>query len=250
MALYVHGDWDDALALEFDDSAFAGVYRSLVERGIALARDDLAVPPTALDVTESDRPDPIVAAIRMFLDAYAALAAGDPAAGGLALTAAQAELELVGLFDDFAVAWQAATDVAWLAGDRAALEALLAIVEDAHDHAPPTGIKAQRARMRGLLASLDDAPPQQVEAWFRTAVAEADAWRSAPTAARARADLGDLARPRGSRRGGGAAAGGRPGDLRPAGRASVERTARRRLAGADGVRSAQLALEGPAGRAP
>ena len=168
----------------------------------------------------------------MFQDAYAALAAGDPAAGGLALTAAQAEFELVGLFDDFAVAWQAATDVAWLAGDRTALEALLAIVEDAHDHAPPTGIKAQRARMRGLLASLDDAPPEQVEAWFRTAVAEADAWRSdadrGPGPGRPRR----LARPPGSRRGGGAAAGGRPGDLRPAGRPSVDCAARRRLAGA------------------
>jgi hypothetical protein len=51
------------------------------------------------------------------------------------------------------------------------------------------GTRAQRARLAGLIA-LADGDDATAEERLRTAVALADQWHSAPTAARCRADLG------------------------------------------------------------
>ena len=140
-------------------------------------------------------------------------AVGAPAAA-LAREAAETMYAATGLYDDFTAVWQVATEIAWETGDRAELDTLLAIVDDHRGSNPTTGLRAQRARMAGLIAA--DRRYPVAEQHLRDAIV-------AGGAVALRADGGavprrprHLAGPPGSGRRGGAAARPGPGDLRPA----------------------------------
>jgi hypothetical protein len=92
------------------------------------------------------------------------------------------------MYDDFTLIWLVATEVAWADGDRAALAALVAMVDGHRDGALPTGVRAQRGRISGLVAA-SDGEDAAAEAHLRDAVALAEQWHSDPTVALCRADL-------------------------------------------------------------
>jgi hypothetical protein len=104
--------------------------------------------------------------------------------------AAEVLYRQTGIFDDFAVLWQFVTELAWDAGDRAAIQRLFAVMDQDRLNKPSTGLRAQRARLLGLMAAEDGEEPTVVEGHLRTALAEAAAWHSAPMVATCQADLG------------------------------------------------------------
>ena len=191
LAELARGEWDDAMSrleevvLEDPDVPYADLVRSIV----LSARGQRWEPLPGFDREAFDE-DRGLQASRRTAQARAALDTGDPGtAVRLSLEATRLAYAMSGIFDDFTVVWQAASDVAWEAGDRAALDELFAIVDRDGDNRRPTGLRAVQARMRGLCAGLDGDKPASVEQHFRSSIDDARAWKSPVAEARARADL-------------------------------------------------------------
>ena len=79
---------------------------------------------------------------------------------------------LSGTSDDFTWLWLTATELVWEAGDRAGLTELFDVVEQDQVNKRPVGLRAQQARMRGLMAIEDGAGSDVVEAHLRAAIVE------------------------------------------------------------------------------
>jgi hypothetical protein len=99
-------------------------------------------------------------------------------------------LEYGGLSDDFGTVLTFAVDLMSELGDIERLVDLMELV-DAHPRIrPPVAVRYAYHRARALLGSQTDADPDQVEADFRAAFADARVWRADPWAARVGAELG------------------------------------------------------------
>ncbi|MEP9361396.1 adenylate/guanylate cyclase domain-containing protein [Nocardioides sp. CN2-186] len=185
LAQLLAGDWDGVPA-SCAEAETERIIADFVTGRMALVRGQEWSPSPEF-ATELDGDD---LSLRSFVLASIAMhrqATGQPAAAQ-AREAAETMYAATGLYDDFTSVWQVATDIAWETGDRAELDTLLAIVDDHRGSNPTTGLRAQRARMAGLVASTGDDP--QAEQHFRAAIALSEQWHSEPTLARCRADLG------------------------------------------------------------
>jgi class 3 adenylate cyclase/tetratricopeptide (TPR) repeat protein len=180
------GDWDEALAAA-DDAVADQPLAELVRARVALARgtewritDELA----DADYGGDDLSLRCFAELARALDAHRS---GLPA-GPLALRAAETTYAVAGLYDDFTLIWLVATELAWADRDHESLAALRAIVARHRGGAIPVGVRAQQARVSGLLAA-SDGDDEAAETHLREALAHAQQWHSEPTAALVRADL-------------------------------------------------------------
>lgn len=180
------GDWDEALIVAEDAIADQPLVE-LVRARIALARGTEWRIPVELADPEYAGDDLSLRCFAELVRALDAHRAGRPA-GPLALQAAETTYAVAGLYDDFTLIWLVATELAWADGDRAALAELQAIVARHRSGAIPVGVRAQRARVAGLLAA-GAGDDEAAEAHFREAVAYAQQWHSDPTTALCRADL-------------------------------------------------------------
>ena len=192
IAAYPHGDWDEALTwVNGDELGLLDVsFGELVRCNILTARGEPWEPSPALNAAGVED-DPTNQATCRVIAAHASLQAGDTAAVvDTTLAGLRQYYDLVGMFDDFTWLWQAATEVVWQAGDRAALVELFDIAERDQGNKRPAGLRAQMSRMRGLMAIEDGEDAAIVEGHLRTAIVEARAWKSPVTEARCQADLG------------------------------------------------------------
>jgi len=183
LSTYLEGEWDESLALIGQDlmDPLDRLFATLVETGIALARNEPAPPVPEVDAAEDDL---AVAAFLNALRAQEAVALGRDARQ-LILDSADRCYRQGGLFDDFATLWQFLTDLAWSSGDRETVDALFAVVAQDRVNRLPTGFRAQGALLRARIGVADDDAPETIEQEFRSALAESSAWNSAPTKARA-----------------------------------------------------------------
>lgn len=191
LAMLLSGEWDAAVALlEPDDLDGPNQpFGELVECHIACARGwGWQVKRTLEDPLHQE--DMVVQAVVKMIHARVALEDGQPGATALAVQAVKLAYAASGLFDDFTTIFRLGTDIAWEAGDRAALEEILAVSSADVGNKHPTGLRAQESRMRGLLAIADGADPSVVETCLREAISTAGQWRSPVAVSRAQADLG------------------------------------------------------------
>ncbi len=190
LAMLVSGEWDEAMALlrEREIDGPNEPFGELVECHIACARGQGWQPRRALE-DPLHHEDMVVRSVVGLIHSKAALERGDPAAA-LAVSSTHLAYAASGLFDDFTTIYRLATDIAWEAGDRAALEEIRAVALADVGNKHPTGLRAQEARLRGLLAIEHGEAAAVVESHFSEAVAVARQWRSPVAVARAQADLG------------------------------------------------------------
>ncbi|GAW49955.1 hypothetical protein PD653_3380 [Nocardioides sp. PD653] len=186
LAQLLAGDWDGVAATSAEAETERVIADFVIGR-IALARGEGWSPSTdfALELDGDDL------SLRSFVLVSAAMhgqASGNGLAARQGREAAETMYAATGLYDDFTCVWQIATEIAWEAGDRAELDALLALVDDHRGSNPTTGLRAQRARMAGLIAAEED-DPAAAEEQLRNALALAEQWHSEPTVACCLADL-------------------------------------------------------------
>ena len=190
-ALYVEGDWDEALVIarERDEgNPMLGVYVDMVERRVAWARGMPTEAATRTDLLDAE--DQGVSAMSEMVAAYDVRSSDPSAAARKAVRAVVRMFGAVSLYDDFSVTWQAGADLAWEMGDLAAVDELLAVVDAVTDRPLPTGVRAAHARLHGLRATTTGAEPAEVERRFRDALDAARTWHSRPTTAQCQETLG------------------------------------------------------------
>ena len=124
-----------------------------------------------------------------FQACVAARVAGDPdQALTLGRRAAQKFHVVAGVWDDLAHVWMPVFELAFAANDPDTIHLLLEMCEKEATRLP-TGLRAQWAHARGLLA-VRDGRDDEVEPAFTEALGEYTAWGAVPFRARAQADLG------------------------------------------------------------
>ncbi len=186
LASLLTGDWDEALATA-EDAVADQPLAELVRARVALARGtEWRIPPELADPAYGGD-DLSLRCFAELLRALDAHRAGRPA-GRLALQAVGTTYAVAGLYDDFTLIWLVATELAWADGDREALAGMQAMVDAHRGGAIPVGVRAQRARIAGLLAA-GAGDDEAAEAHLREALAHAQQWHSEPTAALCSADL-------------------------------------------------------------
>jgi predicted ATPase len=191
LALLLTGDWDEAVELVDGGvlDALDQPYGEMVAQQVAVARGEGRTVPAELEDLHLHE-DPGSAATLRLCRARAALDAGDPGAAAMALEAVHLVHGLGGIYDDFTSMWCLASDVALEAGDRKALDEMLAVIESEAHNRVPTGLNAHRHLILGLMRAQDGADAGIVEAHLRAAVAGARAWHSSVSLARYQAELG------------------------------------------------------------
>ena len=191
MGLYLTGGWDEALErIDADVLDDVDSFYGIVIRGqISLARGaDWG--PDLSDGSRLAEEDLALSSFRKATMARLAQLSGESDVRDLVVESTELMYRQAGIFDDFTMLFHCVTEVAWDAGDRAALDDLLGLVAQDRYNKRPTGLRAQQARMLGLMAIQDGADPATVELHLGTAIAECRAWKSPITLARCQADLG------------------------------------------------------------
>ncbi|MGH3347571.1 MAG: AAA family ATPase [Nocardioides sp.] len=192
LAMALRGRWDEALALAEDPDQVSDLdapYLELVRYHILRTRG-LEWTPNPGYLRQGDEQDEGSAAVRNLIVAVEQGDAGQGDAARLAVTAARNMVEYGGLFDDFGVTLVLGADLATELGDMEALADLIDLVDQRPRTRPPDAARFGYHWARALLGSRTGADPEQVEADFRMALADAQGWRSEPWVARANADLG------------------------------------------------------------
>jgi hypothetical protein len=191
MGLHLTGEWEETMErIESDDLVDVDSFFGLVIKSRILhARGEEWVPDLSDTATFAEE-DLALQSYRKAVQARAAQAAGAADVRDLVVESAQLMYRQAGIYDDFTVLWQYLTEVAWDVGDRAALEDLFEVVAQDRLNKRPTGLRAQQARMRGMMAIQDGEDPETIEAHLVAAVSESRAWNSTVTVARSLADLG------------------------------------------------------------
>ena len=183
------GDWDEVLT-NLDETAMMASnrpYDPAFRAEIADARG-LSVDLDTLDDLGPMEEDHGSQALRMLLKARLALLAGSPD-GGLLVRAVARALLASGVADDFTLTWRTAAELAWRSGHVEVVEQLLEIVEQERTIRHPVGLRAECARMRGLVA-LTHGDATAVEEHLTSAISLGNLWGAAPMVAQCRADLG------------------------------------------------------------
>ena len=192
LGLTHRGSWDEALELTEEQGLISVIetpYVELVRYHVLRARGGSWTPGRDF-LREGDEQDEASATVRMLVTAMQHADEGLDDAGELAVTASRHMLEYGGLFDDFGTVLTFAVDLMSELGDIERLVDLMELV-DAHPRIrPPVAVRYAYHRARALLGSQTDADPDQVEADFRAAFADARVWRADPWAARVGAELG------------------------------------------------------------
>jgi tetratricopeptide (TPR) repeat protein len=188
LASLAAGEWDMALEVCERDSfeTFDLAWVRFVQTSIGQARGDERVARVDL---ESNHEDLALQGYLTALEAAELLSLGQSATRQI-VEAATLCFRSMGVFDDFSLLWQFLSERAWRAGDREALAGLLELLERDSENRHPAGLRAQSALTRGRLLAGDGAPAAEVERELRTALTEAQAWRSDPTIATVQAELG------------------------------------------------------------
>ncbi len=192
LALLTSGRWselEERLEEAEPTSIGAQLAYVAVRGSLCLAREvPFVLPWSVEDAPQSD--DPSFLAWRDFATALQAQSEGRlDEAVALAVGATDLMFAYAGMSDDFDHLWPAATELALVQGDDAALSRLLDLVDTAGERMMvPRSIRAHRARFAGLRAR--DTDPDAAEDLLRVAVEEFRAWKSPPHLARAEADLG------------------------------------------------------------
>jgi tetratricopeptide (TPR) repeat protein len=190
LVLSAAGRWtelDGALARA--DALRRSTFSDIAYVAQTLAALDRVLTPPSPD-TRGDRSSEAPADRSWYLlgDAAQALATGDKvAAFAHALDAARIMRDLAGTYDDFMHAFGLAVNLAADLRDREGYAELLGLVDQV---VSPLAVQAFTARLRGLVASHDGSPADEVEAAFRQAIDLFEQWGTASERARAECDLG------------------------------------------------------------
>ncbi|HEX6149097.1 adenylate/guanylate cyclase domain-containing protein [Nocardioides sp.] len=192
LAMALRGRWDEALALAEDPDQVSDLdapYLELVRLHVLRSRG-LAWTPGPGYLRQGEEQDEASSAVRSLIVAIEHGDAGQRDAARQAVTAARQMVEYGGLFDDFGVLLVLGVDLATELDDTEALAELIDLVDQRPRTRPPDAARFGYHWARALLGSRNGADPEQVEADFHTALADAQGWHSEPWVARANADLG------------------------------------------------------------
>jgi tetratricopeptide (TPR) repeat protein len=185
----MRGAWDraeQAIGSLSDSPIFAAAARRFVDATLAHGRGR----PCRLSLSDEVRSidDDSVLSMVAGGDMFEARARGDiGAAAAKGLEAVRHQVRVNGLYDDAIHMWPGAMEAALVAGEQAALDELLKIVDDARGLAG-LGFRMHRARFLGLIA-IRDGRTDDAEQSLREAIAGLEKWGSPPYAAKARAEL-------------------------------------------------------------
>ncbi len=191
IAQMLRGTWDDALALADEPGLVTDLdaaYLELVRYHVLRTRG-LEWTPGAAFLREGDGQDEASAAVRVLVTALQHADAGQQDAADLAVTSVRQMLEFGGLFDDFGTVMIVAVDLAAELGDVRALAQLVDMIDGQPRTRPPLAARLSYHRALALAGVQAGADPDEVEAHFHAALADARSWRSEPWLARVSADL-------------------------------------------------------------
>ncbi len=188
-SLLLQGSWTEAEELSRSDARqdLDEVYWTLGDSYISLTKGEVlaADPETAGPVQAPTR-----VAFAHLHRAVALVSTNDPAAAQITLDALRQMEALVGLSDDFVLAYVVALDVLTRLDDRAGLRALDELVDAHHPGTHSRGVRALRSHRRAVVAMQEGVDPATVEGHLRSALTDARAWHAGTVVARISADLG------------------------------------------------------------
>ena len=191
IAQMLRGTWDDALALADEPGLVTDLDAAYLElvRFHVLRTRGLEWAPGAAFLREGDGQDEASAAVRVLVTALQHADAGQQDAADLAVTSVRQMLEFGGLFDDFGTVMIVAVDLAAELGDVRALAQLVDMIDGQPRTRPPLAARLSYHRALALAGVQAGADPDEVEAHFHAALADARSWRSDCWLARVSADL-------------------------------------------------------------
>ncbi len=98
--------------------------------------------------------------------------------------------EISGTWDDLCHMWPTAVELAIDAGDNAALETLIDLIDGESTRPVSVGVRIHRKRVAGLLAIRNGEPADVVESALREAISGFEQWGAMPYTARTQTELG------------------------------------------------------------
>ena len=188
-SLLLQGSWTEAEELSRSDARhdLDEVYWTLGDSYISLTKGEvLAAEPEEAGSVQA----PTRVAFAHLHRAVVLVSRGDPAAAQIAVDALRQMEALVGLSDDFVLAYLVALDVLTRLDERAGLRALDDLVDAHHPGTHSRGVRALRSHRRAVVAIQEGADGATVEGHLRSALTDAQAWHAGTVEARITADLG------------------------------------------------------------